>query len=109
MGMYKGLVSAAILFSVSTAWAQEQVPPKQEVARELHTTISYSDEAIRTFVETEFAKSNLEVKTAPVIEVLVRDLAKEGAGGFRIGPEDLDYTFEFRRVGADIEIHKVAR
>jgi hypothetical protein len=110
MSMHRAL--AAVLFAVSlplVAMAEDQVPPKQDELRELHTTIAYSDEAIRNFVETEFAKSNLDVKTEPVIAILIRDLAKDGAGGFRIGPEDLDYTFEYRRVGEDVQIEKITK
>jgi hypothetical protein len=38
----------------------------------------------------------------------VRDLAKDGAGGFRIAPQDFDYTFEYRRVGANVQVDKIA-
>jgi len=112
MSMKSSFFASAVLFVLavpSLVQAEDQVPPKQDEVRETHTVIPYSDAAIRTFVETEFGKSKLDVKTEPVIEILIRDLAQEGAGGFRIAPEDFDYTFEYRRVGSDVQIDKVAK
>lgn len=109
MRVHTAFLSVVALLATSTALAQDQVAPTPEQTRELHSTIPYTSAAIRVFVETEFAKSNIAPGTEPVIAILMRDLAKDGSGGFRIGPEDLDYTFEYRRVGEDVQIHKVGR
>ena len=102
------LVTLVALFGVaSPVWAEDQVPPTQEEARAHYQTFKYSESAIRDFVTKEFAVSKLKVDTEQVIAILVRDLAKDGSGGFRIAPQDLDYTFEYRRVGADVRVDKI--
>ena len=103
------LALALALAPAPQAWADDQVPPVQEEVREHYRTFPYGEAGIREFVTTEYAASKLKVNTEQVIQILIRDLAKEGAGGFKIGPQDLDYTFEYRRVGADVQVDKVAR
>lgn len=100
---------ASILSLGTQALADEQTPPVQEEAREHFGLFPYSEAEIRSFVTREFAASSLKVDTEQVIAILVRDLAKDGAGGFRIAPQDLDYTFEYRRVGANVQVDKVAQ
>ncbi|MGB0639335.1 MAG: hypothetical protein ACPGTU_08385 [Myxococcota bacterium] len=101
-------ISLALMGAPMVANADEQVPPVQNEARERVAEIPYSLEAISTFVETEFSKAGPQVKTAPVIEILMKDLSKAGSGGFRIGPQGLDYTFEYLRVGDQVHIDKVS-
>jgi len=99
----------SVLGAATDALADEQTPPVQEEAREQFRTFPYSESGIREFVTTEFAASKQKVNTEEVIQILIRDLAKEGAGGFRIAPSDLDYTFEYRRVGPNVTVDKVAK
>ena len=101
------LVLGSLLGLSSPSWADDQVPPVQEEARSHYQTFAYSEAKIRSFVTTEFAASKLKVDTEQVITILVRDLAKDGSGGFRIAPQDFDYTFEYRRIGADVQVDKV--
>ena len=112
MSLNRSLFATAVVFMLvapTGVQAEDQVPPKQDEVRETHKVLPYTDGAIRTFVETEFGKSKLDVKTEPVIEILIRDLAEDGAGGFRIAPEDFDDTFEYRRVGSEVQIDKIAK
>jgi hypothetical protein len=101
-------ISLALMGAPMVANADEQAPPVQSEVRERIAEIPYSLEAISTFVKTEFSKAGPQVKTGPVIEVLMNDLSKADAGGFRIGPEGLDYTFEYRRNGDQVQIDKIA-
>ena len=109
MSIRHSLVPVALLglFYVRPGHADPQVAPAQTESRVSYTAIPYTELAIRNFVETEFAKSTGTVVTEPVVEILVRDLAKDGAGGFRIAPAELGYTFEYRRVGDKIQIDKI--
>jgi hypothetical protein len=91
------------------ASAQEQAPPVQAEAREAYRVFTYSEVAIRDFVSTEFSASSLKVDIEPVVAILLRDLAKDGSGGFRIAPQDYDYTLEYRRVGADVQVDKIGK
>ncbi len=103
------LAMISILGLGTPASADDQVPPVQEEVREVYKTFPYGEAEIRNFVTKEFAASKLKVDTEPVIQILIRDLAKEGAGGFRIAPQDFDFTFEYHRVGADVRVDKVAK
>jgi len=109
----RSILSLLVLISVvafsPVAQADDQVPPAQEEVREHFQTFSYSEATIRDFVTREFAASKVMVKTEPVIQILIRDLAKDGAGGFRIAPQDYEFTFEYRRVGADVVVDKVSK
>jgi hypothetical protein len=103
------LAMSAILTVGTEAFAEDQVPPTQEEAREVYRTFAYSEAGIREFVTSEFAASKLKVNTEQVIAILVRDLKKDGAGGFRIAPQDFDFTFEYHRVGPNVRVDKVAK
>ena len=101
-------ICLALLGVPSVVHAEDQAPPVQSEVRERIADIPYTLEAISDFVKTEFSKAGPQVKTAPVIEVLMKDLSKAGAGGFRIGPQGLDYTFEYQRVGDQVQIDKIS-
>ena len=101
-------ICLALLGAPTAVHADDQVPPVQSEVRERIADIPYSLEAISNFVETEFSKAGPQVKTAPVIEVLMKDLSKVGSGGFRIGPEGLGYTFGYQRVGDQVQIDKIS-
>jgi len=93
----------------SQAWADEQAPPAEQEVREHYRTFPYSEAKIREFVTAEFAASKLKVDTEQVVSILLRDLKKEGSGGFRIAPQDFDYTFEYLRVGPDVKVDKITK
>ncbi len=103
------LTLASLLALGVPAQADEQVPPVQDEIHEHYRLFPYSEAEIRKFVTTEFARSKLEVDTEQVIAILIRDLAKDGAGGFRIAPQDFDYTLEYHRVGPDVRVDKITR